>query len=193
MNLQIPISQMKEEGNWPLPWVSAIGLIPEIAKLGDNIVGCELGVSYGFNLVHFLENLPNISKVYAIDPYMPYDDGPGGYITQEVIDTVKRLVQINVEEYKEKVKFIFLPADDAHQDIQNESLDYIFIDGDHSFDAVRKDMKHYFSKVRAGGIFAGHDINLPEVQKAVEQFRKENNISAELKTCANCVWYWYKG
>jgi len=183
---------MKEEGNWPLPWASAIGLIPEIAKLGDNVIGCELGVSYGFNLVHFLENLPNISKVYAIDPYMPYDDGPGGYVTREVIDSVKRLVQINVEEYKDKVKFIFLPADDAHQDIQNESLNYIFIDGDHSFKAVRKDMNHYFCKVKVGGIFAGHDYHLPEVHQAVAQFRKDNKIDAELKTCANSVWYWIK-
>lgn len=193
MNLQIPITQMKEEGNWPLSWTSAIGLVPEIKKLGDNLVGCELGVSYGFNLVYFLDELHNISKVYAIDPYSPYDDGPGGYVDQETIDKVKDLFLQNIEIYKHKVQFINLPSLDAHHDIPNNSLDYIFIDGDHSYKAVSNDIKFYYSKVKSGGIFAGHDYNLSDVKQAVSEFMQQQNVPlSSLKHCPNSTWYWYK-
>ena len=192
MNLQIPITQMKAEGNWPLSWTSAAGLVQHVANLGDNITGCELGVSYGFNLVYFLENLPNLSKVYAIDPYAPYDDGPSGYVPQDVMDKVKSLFLINTEEYKDKLEFLNLRSEEAHSHIPDGSLDYIFIDGDHSYDAVIKDLNNYFSKVRSGGIFAGHDHSWQGVTKALAEFRLANKIKAPLQFCHNDVWYWIK-
>lgn len=192
MNLQIPITQMKAEGNWPLRWTSAIGLVEKISHLGPDVVGCELGTSYGFNLVYFLENLTNIKKVYAIDPYMPYFDGPSGLVPKDVMDKVKELFLINTEPYKDKVVFINKTGDDAVADIPDNSLDYIFIDGDHSYEAVTNDLKNYFSKVKVGGIFSGHDYSWPGVTKAVGEFRDSNNISTPIQFCANDVWYWIK-
>lgn len=192
MNLQIPITQMKEEGNWPLPWTSAVGLVEKIAQLGPDVVGCELGTSYGFNLVYFLERLTNIKSVYAIDPYMPYFDGPSGLVPKEVMDKVKELFLINIEPYKDKVVFINKTGDDAVSDIPDNSLDYIFIDGDHSYDAVKKDLKHYYSKVKPGGIFAGHDYSWQGVTQAVGEFRLNNKIHTPVQFCPNDVWFWYK-
>ena len=192
MNLQVPITEMKANGNWPLPWTSAVGLIPEIQTLGKDIVGCELGVSYGFNLVYTLENCPNIKTVYAIDPYSPYDDGPGGFVDQQTIDKVKNLFLINIKPYNSKLKFLNLTSDEAFELIPDNTLDYIFIDGDHSYNSAKKDIAHYFSKVKSGGIFAGHDYGLPGVSRAVKEFREEKNISSPLLNCPNDVWYWYK-
>lgn len=192
MNLQIPITQMKAEGNWPLPWTSAIGLVDTIRNLGPSITGCELGTSYGFNLVYFLENLDNISKVYAIDPYMSYDDGPSGVVPQVIMDKVKSLFLINVEPHKDKLIFLNEMSDTAHHSIPNGSLDYIFIDGDHSYQAVYKDVRNYFDKVKTGGIFAGHDFSWEGVTRAVNEFRVEKRIQAPLQRCANDVWYWIK-
>lgn len=192
MNLQIPITQMKADGNWPLSWTSAIGLVEKIRELGSDITGCELGTSYGFNLVYFLENLPNIKHVYAVDPYMPYHDGPSGFVPQEVMDKVKELFLINTEVHRERVKFLNMTGDDAHTHILNDSLDYIFIDGDHSYEAVYKDLRNYFSKVKQSGIFSGHDFSWDGVKRAVHEFRDEFKITAPLQHCSNDVWYWYK-
>lgn len=41
------------------------------------------------------------------------------------------------------------------------SLDLLFIDGDHSYDGVRRDFESYQSLVRPGGIIAFHDITPP--------------------------------
>lgn len=191
MDLTVPIKTMKEKGQWPLSWTSAIGLVDHIRNLPGDVTGCELGVSYGFNLVYFLDNLPNIKKVYAVDPYMPYDDGPSGWVPQEVMDRVRECMLENTSDYKDKVEFLHKTSDDAHKDIEDGSLDYIFIDGDHNYEAVVKDMNNYYSKVRSGGIFAGHDLSWVGVTKAVNEFRESNNLPQHSR-CANDVWFWIK-
>lgn len=191
MDLTTPIKLMKERGEWPLPWISAIGLVDHIKALGDKITGCEIGVSYGFNLVYFLDNLSNINKVYAIDPYAPYDDGPAGWISKEVIDRVKLCMLDNIEDHKDKVIFLNTTSREAHKQIPDESLDYIFIDGDHSYEAVIEDVNNYYSKVKSGGIFAGHDKSWPGVTRAINEFKEAVGL-LEPSSCPNDCWYWIK-
>ncbi len=54
--------------------------------------------------------------------------------------------------------------------IRND-LAAVYIDGDHSYEAVRDDIKAWLPKVRKGGILAGHDYGAgwPGVQKAVHE------------------------
>jgi predicted O-methyltransferase YrrM len=40
---------------------------------------------------------------------------------------------------------------------KDESLDGVFIDADHSYEAVKKDIADWIPKIRRGGILAGHD------------------------------------
>ena len=42
---------------------------------------------------------------------------------------------------------------------KDESLDAVFIDADHSYEAVKMDIENWMPKVRKGGILAGHDYN----------------------------------
>ena len=41
--------------------------------------------------------------------------------------------------------------------IPNESLDWVYIDADHRYEAVRDDLRAWFPKVRKGGVMSGHD------------------------------------
>ncbi len=65
----------------------------------------------------------------------------------------------------------------------DESLDFVYIDANHKFEAVLEDMRLWFRKVRPGGILAGHDFldgNLPEgefgVMSAVREFERETHL-----------------
>ena len=190
-----PIKTMKEEGYWPVPWTSGMGLVKEIAKLGDNVVGCEIGANVGINIIYFLDNLPNIKKIIAIDPYAVYDDRitGGEIVSQEISDKVRESFLVNIESYKDRVEFIHDTSDNSHSKIPDNSLDYIFIDGDHNYDAVLKDMKNYYSKVKDNGIFAGHDIQSQGVQQAIRQFAEEYKIDlSTVKVCDHQAWYWIK-
>ena len=81
--------------------------------------------------------------------------------------------------------------------IADNSLDWIYIDGDHSYKGAKEDMVSWYPKVRSGGIISGHDyINWPEmtpeemknhdylrtnrVYMAVDEFCEENNYKFEL-------------
>jgi predicted O-methyltransferase YrrM len=55
-------------------------------------------------------------------------------------------------------------------------LDLVFIDGAHDYDSVLADLKAWEPKVKAGGIFAGHDIDSPEVQRALEDAGIEYHV-----------------
>ena len=176
----------------PMEQVSAPGLLPYIEDLGSGLVGCELGVCLGFTLRYFFDTSKSIDKVYAIDAYQPYMDH-WGQVTQEMVDNWKIGAVQLLEPYKDKINFIIMDSWNAADVIADAELDYIFIDGDHSYAAVARDLRKYWAKVKSGGIFAGHDWNLPPVKAAVEHFRKERGIESEIYHVDKNVWFWYKG
>jgi predicted O-methyltransferase YrrM len=82
-------------------------------------------------------------------------------------------------------------SDNMVNHFEDDSLDFIFIDGLHTYEQVKIDCENYFSKVKSGGVFAGHDYNVIEgVNRAVNEFAAKHG--AEVQTCPNDVWYWIK-
>jgi hypothetical protein len=171
--------------------VSASGLLPYVRQLGNNLVGCELGVCKGFTLRYFLDLAPEISKVYAIDSWTPYMDW-WGPVTQQMVDNWREYAMTLLNPYMDKISILEMDSISAASHIPDQSLDYIFIDGDHSYQSVIRDLDNYWNKVKTGGIFAGHDWNLPEVNQAVNEFRQKNNITTEIQFTETNVWFWYK-
>ena len=55
-------------------------------------------------------------------------------------------------------------------------VDFVYLDGDHTFDGVYKDLKNYYPLVESGGILAGHDADSPDVAKAVCKFVTKHNL-----------------
>ena len=47
----------------------------------------------------------------------------------------------------------------VHKDVADGSFDAVFIDGNHSYEYVKKDLENYYPKVKDGGIIALHDAN----------------------------------
>ena len=76
------------------------------------------------------------------------------------------------------VEFIRKPSLAAVKDFERNSLDYVFIDGDHRYNAVAVDIVEWSRIVRPGGIVAAHDFFLgePGVFHAVQGYILGNNI-----------------
>ena len=165
-----------------------------IKQLGDNIVGCEIGVCHAENFCHMLEVCDNIQKLIGIDPYIIYDDY-GGSVGQGIVDNFKEVTFQNLEliDAGDRADIRIMTSDDAASTIENDSLDFVFIDGNHSQEYVKNDLRNYYDKVKVGGIFAGHDYSLPSVQSELKQFLMEKNVSEEkLKILRNDSWMIYK-
>lgn len=171
--------------------VSAPELIDPIRKLGSNIKACELGVCRGLTLRYFLDNVPEIDYVYAIDPWLPYQDW-NGFITKAHIDSFKNDALNNLLEYDNKVKVLEMTSQSALAHVADNELDFIFIDGAHDYESVLYDCSNWWQKVRHGGLFSGHDFQLDGVRRAVLEFRQNNNVETPLQFCHENVWFWYK-
>jgi predicted O-methyltransferase YrrM len=72
-------------------------------------------------------------------------------------------------EFSERSDLMVMRTDDASRLVDDASLDFVFIDADHSHRAVADDIAHWRPKVKAGGWIGGHDYNhkFPGVISAV--------------------------
>lgn len=180
---------------------SAEPLVPIYRQLGNSIVGVEVGVCKGQNIYWLLKSCLSIIKIYGIDPWMAYKDKLT--ITQETADqwyeTTKSLLQSYVDDGF--VELLRMPSAMGALQIEDEALDFVFIDGNHSYDAVVTDLAIWLPKVRPGGIFSGHDFRPQdhEVRRAVYDFADKHKIAimeagsiwkgSFRPTC----WYYKKG
>ena len=61
---------------------------------------------------------------------------------------------------------------------EDDSLDFVFLDGDHRYECVKADIEAWLPKVKVGGILAGHDYGWCEdVRKAVHEVLGEGTDS----------------
>jgi len=171
--------------------VSSPGLIEHIKKLGSNIRACELGVCRGNNLRYILDYVEEIEYVYAIDPWIQYQDW-NGFIDQKLMDRYKNETLENLLAYDDKVKVLEMASSAALNIVQDNELDFIFIDGAHDYDNVLYDCTNWWHKVRSGGLFSGHDYQLDGVNRAVAKFRDDMGITTPIQFCHENVWFWYK-
>ena len=139
----------------------------------------EIGTYEGRNAKSLLKCL-NVSSISFIDPYELYDE--------------KQLQVIQLEKAKERarkaiyklrgkteVNWVRKKSQDASKLFENKSADFIYIDGDHRYSAVKKDIELYWPKLKDGGILAGHDIDWEGVVKAIGEFSLKNNLKLHLK------------
>ncbi len=129
------------------------------ASLGYTI-GCEVGVEKGKNAQDMFEYIPNL-KLYAVDPYKQHtrcSNGATGYLRHwdnRYLRAVKRQAQKRLQGKNAVIIEKF--SEDGVKDILDSSLDFVYIDGDHSYDFVMQDIIIWGRKVRKGGIVSGHD------------------------------------
>lgn len=122
------------------------------AKLGFHR-GAEIGVWRGEYSEQFCQANPAL-HLTCVDAWTPYPDyrsyrRPSKFIEAET-DARQRLAKYGCS----ILRGFSL---DVAKTIPNESLDFVYIDANHSFDAVMQDIIYWAPKVRVGGIVSGHD------------------------------------
>lgn len=171
--------------------ISGFGLVDLLKTFkNEKLIGIELGCGDGDTTLHLLKNLPNLF-LYGIDPYIGYNDfnghNPKEMLENNLVNTLNK-----IDPYKDRFELHRNISDDVIDKFEDESLDFIFIDGLHSYEQVLKDCKNYFPKIKKGGLFSGHDYRvISSVHTAVNEFA--NTLAdVEIKETQNDVWYWFK-
>jgi len=146
------------------------------------ITGAEIGVFEGNNAKSMLDNLPNLKKLYLIDPYEQYMDWENDGWYNKILDA-KKVALKTLEPYDERVEWIMKKTEDGVDDIPPNTLDFIYIDGNHDYEYVKKDIETACIWVKSGGIIGGHDFAPGKrgVIKAVLDFCKEHVITLSIR------------
>jgi len=140
------------------------------------IYAAEIGVLRGQNSKDILDSL-NIIKIYLIDPYLGYED----YLksekerTQISLTKIEKKAHYYLKKYSEKIEWIKEYSENVIDKIPSE-IDFIYIDGNHEYGYVKKDLELYWNKLKVGGILSGHDIQYLGVSKAVLEFANSNHL-----------------
>lgn len=152
-------------------------------------VGAEIGVRMGTNALAIFNRVPGV-KLYCIDPW-------GAYlrVTDKVQETYYQRCVRKLQ--GQNAVLIKKTSMDAVKDFEDNSLDFVYIDGRHDFDYVLADIIHWVPKVRNGGILSGHDYyNFFDggVVQAVNAYTKAHGIGRWYITREKeHTWFWAKG
>jgi hypothetical protein len=141
-----------------------------------DILAAEIGVYEGVNAKGMLWNCPRMKLVLvdAWDNLVIYTGGDkqgAGFM-----NLIMCCAKINLEEFKGRCLFTMKDSEEAAKEVSDEHFDYVYIDGDHTEEAVAKDLRLWYPKVKKGGMLGGHDSNMPEVINALVGFKKEFGI-----------------
>ena len=167
--------------------ISGRGLVDVIKNLQGDLIGVEIGVCNGVTSEYWSQQIPHIKKLFAVDSYPSFVDWDGTRVTEERQAETMRRCKERLAKYP-NVEFVHMSSLQFGATLEDDSLDFVFIDGDHSYEATLKDIQTYWSKVKTGGVFAGHDINLTSVTNAIGEFFKDKP-ETKIATVENNAWY----
>jgi predicted O-methyltransferase YrrM len=153
------------------------GTRPMIHYIAENMkptVAAEIGVWRGENALSILKNLPSLKKLILIDPYLPYVDGDKSNTVYTNPSPYHQVATQRLSKYADKLEWRFFKSLDAAKLMHVESLDFVYIDGDHTYENVKDELEAYWPLIKRGGVMGGHDINFYGVMRAVGEFAMAN-------------------
>jgi predicted O-methyltransferase YrrM len=117
----------------------------------------EIGSYLGESTIFFVENLSELDILYTIDPFIEgYDDSD--YTSNKKLSEIHKIFLDNIKEYK-KIKHYRETSDFFFEKNKEMKVDLIYIDGNHRYEQVYKDIKNYISLLTEPKIISGHDYN----------------------------------
>ena len=105
-------------------------------------------------------------KLYAIEPFT-FHEARYQYDYESLFD--RNVAEWGLADVIVKVK---MSSDQATYEWK-EQIDFLYVDGDHSYDAVVRDIQNFVQFVCPGGLFAFHDykpVGKEGVKKAIDEF-----------------------
>lgn len=107
-------------------------------------------------------------KVISIDPFINDYDVNDLVCEHADFDIVYQQFLSNMSKFN-NIQHIRKLSSEAVSSFALESVDFVYIDGCHTYDQVKEDIINYLPVVKKGGFIGGHDYtgNWPQVVKAV--------------------------
>jgi predicted O-methyltransferase YrrM len=149
-------------------------LLPIIDKVPECNLMIEIGSLCGFSTRFFSRYF---KKVISIDPYT------ANYDKKDINSDASRL---SIARDIFRLRFFDDPtvsqinASSAEASIQilDKSVDFIYIDAGHNYEAVKQDILLWRPKLKSAAIMAGDDYEWPGLKRAVEEIFPKHDVIA---------------
>lgn len=132
----------------------------------------EVGCWYGRSTAALLNGMPDFGRLVAVDPWQ---DG-GEYVDAEkAYHNFKSLFKRDID--NGRLIVMRMESRAAFEMLAEDTFDFVFIDGDHSYETVYQDIRHGMLALMEGGIISGHDYDTEAgvteaVDEALRGFRR---------------------
>jgi cephalosporin hydroxylase len=160
-------------------WFDFDDIYDEIVKKArQTAVFVEVGSWQGRSTAYLADAVVRSGKTIALYAVDIWDDRYKDPAYAEEMARLKRpLYQIFRDNMRQcgvdgLVRAMKMPSELAARQFADESLDFVFIDADHSYEGVSRDIRAWYPKVRPFGYIGGHDHTdyWPGVKQAVAEF-----------------------
>lgn len=156
--------------------------------------GAEIGVCWGWNASNILSQWDG-KRFYMVDPWSkrPSDE----YLEHTNEDAPFEQWYKDCCAIAERypiVKMLRMTSLEAAKTIKDGKLDWCYIDAAHDYRNVLQDLDAWWSKVRHGGLFGGHDFYdavdpekgiYNQVESALKRWAGEHALSYTITPCSS--------
>ena len=153
-----------------------------LSTVPDNGIFVEGGAWLGSSSAYLCDKAQNRVNIFIVDTWQ---GSPDELTTYHRLATQTDIYNIFLDNMGDrKYTAIRKPSVEASKDFEDNSCDVVYIDMQHTYDAVIQDLKHWYPKVKVGGYIAGHDANHPGVNQAINEFfGNQYNITGQCGCC----------
>lgn len=160
-------------------------------------LGIEIGVFEGLFAKEILNICTNLNLL-MLDCWQEqfdevYDD-PSNAKNGIQIYRINETIENTIAHYN-RAKLIKGFSDEFCKFFKDGIFDFIYLDANHSYDAIKKDLHNWYPKLKKGGLFSGHDyVNNHQcgVKQAVDEFANELNIELSFTSKDWPSWFFIK-
>lgn len=164
------------------PTFEIVQTLQREGKMSKDCTIVEIGTDLGMNAKNIIRCV-SFDKLYLVDPYFEdyYQTRSGSYCYKVAKNRVGN---------DKRVTFIRKTSMEALKYFEDESVDAVYIDGNHRYLFVYNDVKSWYKKVKYGGVIGGHDFfgSAQGVVFAVTDFVNENNLRKKLDGFGTDWW-----
>lgn len=176
-----PQKSVYEKWESPTPWIHD-RFNDFLDYMPHNAIAVEVGVQGG-GFAAFMLKKTKPKQLFLIDCWQQQDqniyDDPEANVENHIQE---QLYQETKKRFARDSRVVILRefSNQAVHRFANESLDWVYIDANHGYEAAKQDIALWWPKIKKGGVLSGHDYAVRPsfgVVQAVNEFLIANNLN----------------
>jgi hypothetical protein len=129
------------------------------------LIMIEIGSYIGESTTIFANSF---KTVISVDPYIDNYDlsdhackcAPFSKVYEQFLENTKNFT--NIKQFRKT-------SDEAIKDFQYNSVDFVYIDGNHMHEFVKRDIENYWKILKHNGFLGGHDYHSVDIKQAIQK------------------------